>query len=81
MNRQPPPCGHSACRQNYIDTGDDGCCVVSDAARNFVNGNRSDVKAALAELKPLEAAYVAVGIYSRLGPDRLSFLNWLEAVS
>jgi hypothetical protein len=82
MNRQPPPCGHSACRQNYIDNGDDACVVVSDAVANFVNGNRSDVKAALAALPPLEAARVAVRVYWRLDKaDQVHFLSWIEAIA
>lgn len=82
MKNQPPPCGHSACRQNYIDTGDWACCLVSDAVRNFVNGNRSDVKAAIAALPPLEAAAFAVRVYWRLDKaEQVHFLRWLEAIA
>lgn len=81
MNRQPPPCGHYECRQNYIDTGDGACCVVSDAVRNFVNGNRSDVRDAIYSMPPLDAAAFAVRVYHDLGnAERIHFLRWIEAM-
>lgn len=55
---------------------------IAQAAENFINGSRSDVKAALQAMQPLEAAAFAVRVHGSLHSpeDRNAFFRWIQAI-
>lgn len=66
-------------QQRHKETLDE---VAEQIARDFVNGNRSDVKAALSALSPLNAAAAAARaehLLSTMSADQ--FVAWLKSVS